>query len=40
MEVKAVLATLPELDAPERRLESARLREQLITRCIEQYYDA
>ena len=38
VEVKGVLATLPELDAPERRLESARFREQLITRCIQAYY--
>ena len=39
VEVKGVLATLPELDAPERRMESARFREQLITRCIKAYYD-
>ena len=38
IEVKSVLSTLPELDAPERRLESSRFREQLITRCIQAYY--
>ena len=40
VEVKEVLSTLPELDAPERRRESARFREQLITRCIKAYYDS
>lgn len=38
VEVKSVLGSLPELDAPERRMESARFREQLITRCIQAYY--
>jgi tetrahydromethanopterin S-methyltransferase subunit F len=38
VEVKGVLASLPELDAPERRMESVRFREQLITRCIQTYY--
>ena len=38
VEVKSVLAALPELEAPERRMESARFREQLITRCIKAYY--
>lgn len=36
--VKALLANLPELEAPERRLESARFRERLVTRCIKAYY--
>lgn len=39
VEVKAVLANIPELDAPERRMESARFREQLVTRCIKAYYE-
>jgi hypothetical protein len=39
LEVKSVLSALPELEAPERRMESARFREQLITRCIKAYYD-
>jgi hypothetical protein len=39
VEVKSVLAALPELETPDRRMESARFREQLITRCIKAYYD-
>ena len=38
IEVKAVLQDLPELDDPGRRLEGARFREQLVTRCIKAYY--
>ena len=38
IEVKALLGSMPQLDAPERRLESARFREQLVTRCIKAYY--
>jgi hypothetical protein len=38
IEVKGLLAGLPELEAPERRMESARFREQLVTRCIKAYY--
>jgi hypothetical protein len=38
IEVKGLLAGLPELDAPDRRMESARFREQLVTRCIKAYY--
>ena len=40
VEVKALLSDMPELDAPERRLEVARFREQLITRCIKAYYQS
>jgi hypothetical protein len=40
VEVKALLSGMPELDAPERRLEVARFREQLITRCIKAYYQS
>ena len=36
--VKALLLDLPQLDDPERRLEGARFREQLVTRCIKAYY--
>ena len=35
---KALLASLPELNSPVRRLEAARLRERLITLCIKAYY--
>jgi hypothetical protein len=35
-----LLAHLPELNAPERRLEAARFRERLITLCIKAYYAA
>jgi hypothetical protein len=38
LEVKALLAGMPELEEPERRLEAARFREQLVTRCIRAYY--
>ncbi len=38
IEVKGLLADLPELEAPERRMEGARFREQLVTRCIKAYY--
>jgi hypothetical protein len=38
LEVKALLTAMPELEAPERRLEGTRFREQLITRCIKAYY--
>jgi hypothetical protein len=37
---KNLLAHLPELNAPERRLEAARFRERLITLCIKAYYAA
>lgn len=37
--VKELLAGVPELGTPERRLEAVRFREQLITRCIKAYYD-
>ena len=40
VDVKALLTDMPELEAPERRLEVARFREQLITRCIKAYYQA
>jgi hypothetical protein len=40
LEVKALLTAMPELEAPERRLEGARFREQLITRCIKAYYQS
>jgi hypothetical protein len=36
--LKALLASLPELNSPLRRLEAARLRERLITLCIKAYY--
>ena len=35
---KSLLASLPELNSPVRRLEAARLRERLITLCIRAYY--
>lgn len=35
---KDLLAELPELSAPERRLEAAHFRERLITECIRAYY--
>lgn len=35
---KELLAGLPELAAPERRLEAAHFRERLITECIRAYY--
>ncbi len=35
---KGLLASLPELNSPVRRLEAARLRERLITLCIKAYY--
>ena len=35
---KSLLASLPELNSPVRRLEAARLRERLITLCITAYY--
>ena len=35
---KGLLASLPELNSPVRRLEAARLRERLITACIKAYY--
>jgi hypothetical protein len=35
---KDLLADLPELTAPERRLEAAHFRERLITECIRAYY--
>jgi hypothetical protein len=38
IEVKGLLADLPELEAPERRMEGARFRERLVTRCIKAYY--
>ncbi|MGZ8379401.1 MAG: hypothetical protein ACXWZS_05470 [Gemmatirosa sp.] len=38
IEVKGLLADLPELDTHDRRLEAARFREQLVTRCIKAYY--
>ena len=37
---KDLLASMPELNAPERRLEAARFRERLITLCIKAYYAA
>ncbi|MDF1505160.1 hypothetical protein [Roseisolibacter sp. H3M3-2] len=36
--VKSLLADMPELEDPDRRLEGARFREQLVTRCIKAYY--
>lgn len=38
IEVKTLLQHLPQLDDPDRRMESARFREQLVTRCIKAYY--
>ena len=38
IELKSLLQEMPQLDDPERRLESARFREQLVTRCIKAYY--
>jgi hypothetical protein len=38
--VKDLLVDLPELNAPDRRLEAVRFREQLVTRCIKAYYGA
>ena len=35
---KDLLVHLPELNAPDRRLEAARFRERLITLCIKAYY--
>ena len=35
---KDLLAHLPELGAPDRRLEAVRFRERLITLCIKAYY--
>ncbi|GJG85549.1 hypothetical protein tb265_07300 [Gemmatimonadetes bacterium T265] len=35
---KDLLATLPELNVPERRLEATHFRERLITECIRAYY--
>ena len=35
---KALLAGVPELNSPVRRLEAVRLRERLITLCIKAYY--
>ncbi len=35
---KELLAALPELTEPERRLEAVRFRERLITLCIKAYY--
>ena len=35
---KDLLSHLPELNAPERRLEAVRFRERLITLCIKAYY--
>lgn len=35
---KDLLGGLPELTAPERRLESAHFRERLVTECIRAYY--
>lgn len=36
--VKGLLADLPQLDDPARRMEGVRFREQLVTRCIKAYY--
>ena len=38
MAFKDLLAELPELLVPERRLEAAHFRERLITECIRAYY--
>ncbi len=35
---KDLLASLPELNVPERRLEATHFRERLITECIRAYY--
>jgi hypothetical protein len=35
---KHLLTHLPELNAPERRMEAVRFRERLITLCIKAYY--
>lgn len=35
---KDLLAELPELSAPERRIEAVHFRERLITECIRAYY--
>ncbi len=35
---KELLGALPELSAPERRLEAAHFRERLVTECIRAYY--
>lgn len=35
---KDLLARLPDLNAPDRRLEAVRFRERLITLCIKAYY--
>ena len=35
---KSLLGALPELAAPERRLEAAHFRERLVTECIRAYY--
>jgi len=35
---KDLLSHLPELNAPDRRLEAVRFRERLITLCIKAYY--
>ncbi len=35
---KELLASLPALNAPERRLEATHFRERLITECIRAYY--
>jgi hypothetical protein len=35
---KDLLSHLPELNAPDRRLEATRFRERLITLCIKAYY--
>ncbi len=35
---KGLLADLPELGAPERRLEAVHFRERLVTECIRAYY--
>ena len=37
---KDLLLHLPELNAPDRRLEAVRFRERLITLCIKSYYNA
>ena len=36
---KSLLLDLPELGAPDRRLEAVRFRERLVTQCIKAYYE-
>lgn len=36
---KTLLLDLPELGAPDRRLEAVRFRERLVTQCIKAYYE-